>query len=499
MKESVIVRVDADTRIGTGHVMRCLALAQAWHDIGARVVCVTACRNEWLLLQLREAGFELHLLAHPYPHPVDWEITSQVLAAHSDAWVVLDGYHFDSAYQRRIKAAGHRLLAIDDTAHLDHYDADLVLNQNIHAEQLPYRRGSSTRLLLGTKYVLLRSEFQDWRGWQRDIPAKARKVLVTLGGSDYENDTLKVAGALRGMKVDGLEYVVVVGATNPHYPGLRSTVRRWKCAPRVVRNVSNMSELMAWADVAVSGAGSTCWELAFMGLPSIALVLAENQWPLSEGLDAMGVVINLGWGGDISPHDIAQALTRLLVAEDRRREMANRGRQLVDGLGSGRVLKHVRRAMLTLRKVREDDCDLLWQWANDPDVRAVSFSSQPIPWERHVKWFKAKVMDPTCVLFIATHSNGAPVGQVRYDIDGKQATVSVSIDRNFRGKGYGSAILGLSAQEVFASLEVSAIHAYVKRDNEASIWAFEQAEYTEMGTTSVHGHDAVHFTLRKSE
>jgi RimJ/RimL family protein N-acetyltransferase len=213
----------------------------------------------------------------------------------------------------------------------------------------------------------------------------------------------------------------------------------------------------------------------------------------------MGVVINLGWGGDISPHDIAQALTRLLVAEDRRREMANRGRQLVDGLGSGRVLKHVRRAMLTLRKVREDDCDLLWQWANDPDVRAVSFSSQPIPWERHVKWFKAKVMDPTCVLFIATHSNGAPVGQVRYDIDGKQATVSVSIDRNFRGKGYGSAILGLSAQEVFASLEVSAIHAYVKRDNEASIWAFEQAEYTEMGTTSVHGHDAVHFTLRKSE
>ena len=148
---------------------------------------------------------------------------------------------------------------------------------------------------------------------------------------------------------------------------------------------------MAWADVAVSGGGSTSWELAFIGLPNLILILANNQHSIAEGLDTAGVAANLGRYDNLSSAQIAQALTRLLAATMGRAEMARHSQELVDGEGADRVLMQVKSKMLSLRQVREDDCRLLWEWANDPEVRAVSFLSEPILWDQHVQWFKSKI------------------------------------------------------------------------------------------------------------
>ena len=336
---SLLIRVDANAQMGTGHVMRCLALAQSWKERGGQATFITACESEGLRRRLSDEGFQVIMLEQSYPDPADWEVTSEVLAAHSDAWVVLDGYHFDPAYQRQIKGAGHRLLVIDDMAHLDHYYADVVLNQNINAERLRYFCESYTYLLLGTRYVLLRSEFLAWRGWQREIPDVARNVLVTLGGGDPDNQTLKVIGALQRVDVDGLEAVVVVGATNPHFRGLQSAARNSQFAIRLVQNVINMPELMAWADVAVLAGGSTCWEMAFMGLPTVVLVLAENQQGIAAGLGKVGVVLNLGWYTEASIAQVANTLVGLLKDRGLRQQMSQRGRELVDGVGSERVVE----------------------------------------------------------------------------------------------------------------------------------------------------------------
>ena len=340
---SLLIRADANTRMGTGHLMRCLALAQGWKARGGQATFITACQNGDLRQRLSDEGFQVITLERSYPDPTDWEITSEVLALHSDAWVVLDGYHFDSAYQRQIKEAGHRLLVIDDMAHVDHYYADVVLNQNIHAGQLDYLSESYTRLLLGTRYVLLRSEFLAWREWQREIPQVARKVLVTLGGGDPDNQTLKVVRALQQVDVDGLGAVVVVGASNPHFRELQSAVHNAQFAIRLEQNVTNMPELMAWAaDVAVSAGGSTCWELAFMGLPTAVLVLAENQKGIAAGLAEAGVVLNLGWYMEVSIAQVANTLLGLLEDPGLCRQMSQRGRELVDGLGTERVVKTLR-------------------------------------------------------------------------------------------------------------------------------------------------------------
>jgi len=335
----LIIRADANTRIGTGHLMRCLALAQAWKNSGGEVAFITACESAGLLQRLSDEGFEAIQLDSPYPDPADWEVTSQVLATHPNAWMVLDGYHFDSICQIRIKEAGHPLLVIDDMAHLEHYYANIVLNQNSHAEQLNYSCEPHTELLLGAQYVLLRREFLQWQDWKREIPKVARKVMVTLGGSDTNNVTLKVIQALQQVDVEGLEAVVVVGSSNSHFEELQTAVSDLKSPIWLERNVTNMPKLMAWADVAISAGGSTCWEMAFMGLPTVLLVLADNQRDIGEGLSEAGVVHNLGWFEQVTDAKIADALLRLLANPDGRSMMSNSGRELVDGLGRERVIE----------------------------------------------------------------------------------------------------------------------------------------------------------------
>lgn len=334
----LIIRTDASSEIGAGHLMRCLALAQGWQTHGGQVTFITACKNDGLLHRLRNEGFEVITLEQAYPNSTDWERTSQVLAKHPDAWVVLDGYHFDPTYQRQVKKSGHPLLIIDDTAHLKHYHADIILNQNINAEELHYSCDPNTRLLLGMSYVLLRSEFLSWQGWQRKIPLVASYVLVTLGGSDPDNETLKVIKALKRVNTQQLEAVVVVGASNPHFSELEAVTYESLFPIRLVHNANNMAELMGWADVAISAGGSTCWELAFMGLPNVILVLAENQEGIARGLATEGVAINLGRHEVTSETDIALAISKLIVNLDQRREMSKQGRQFVNGYGATRIV-----------------------------------------------------------------------------------------------------------------------------------------------------------------
>jgi len=338
LSNALIIRADANAEMGTGHLMRCLALAQAWKDAGGGATFITACEGEALLQRLREEKFDVHVLGHSHPDSSDWDYTKNILAAYPSAWVVLDGYHFNEVYQQRVKEAEHRLLVIDDMAHLKHYYADIVLNQNLHAEQLHYSCEPYTRLLLGTRYVLLRREFLGWKDWRRDIPEVARRVLVTLGGGDPENYTLKVIQALQKVDVSGLEATVVIGASNPHADVLEAAIGQSRIPIHLSPNARNMPELMAWADLAVSAGGSTVWELAFMGVPTIALVLADNQQYIVRELNRAGITLDLGWCTGMSSVDIGAAFMQLSRALGVRMEMIQRGQQLVDGRGGQRVI-----------------------------------------------------------------------------------------------------------------------------------------------------------------
>jgi UDP-2,4-diacetamido-2,4,6-trideoxy-beta-L-altropyranose hydrolase len=263
----------------------------------------------------------------------------ELAATRGASWVVVDGYRFGIEYQKTLKAGGLKSLVIDDTGHAGAYAADLVLDQNAHASDKLYQhREPYTRLLLGSRYALLRREFTPWRAWKREIAPSGRKVLVTMGGSDPQNQTILAIRALQRVQVDGFESRVIIGGSNPHFDELQAAAGRGSRSMCLVRNATNMPDLMAWADVAFAAAGSAAWELAFMGLPTIFTVSAEHQNPIAEAARIEGVGVNFGGLTESDELKTANSIRDLLLDASRRETMAVNGRRLVDGVGAERVV-----------------------------------------------------------------------------------------------------------------------------------------------------------------
>jgi UDP-2,4-diacetamido-2,4,6-trideoxy-beta-L-altropyranose hydrolase len=496
---TLLIRADASTKIGTGHVMRCLALAQGWQSAGGQAVFAQAESTPTLEQRLRGERMEVVRLNSAPGTSYDVAQTVEHARMHQASWIVADGYCFGATWQKRIKAAGFRLLILDDYGHTEHYYADLVLNQNVSAnERLYAQREPSTQLLLGTCYALLRHEFLEWRNWQRKIPAIAHKILVTLGGSDPYNVTLEVLRALQDVSIKPLEIVVVAGAANPHLKQIKAAVPATNEHMQLLTNVTKMPSLMAWADMAVTGAGSTCWELAFMGLPSLLIVIADNQQPVAEGMDAACAAKNLGHGANLDPIKTIQGIETLIKDTKHRAEMSRHGRELVDGDGASRVVMRMTGAPLRLRVAREEDCRLLWEWVNEPEMRASAFSTGSIPWVNHVAWFERKLHDPNCRILIGVNEAEKAFGQVRFDWnEAGEAEVDVSLDESERGSGLGRQLLDAAAKRMFRESSVQRVHAYVKPDNVKSLRVFEKASFKNLGVDTVRGHQAIHFARAK--
>ena len=336
--QTLIVRADANVTIGTGHVMRCLALAQAWQDVGGSVVFAMAESTPAVDERLRSESVKIVPLKGA-ASDADAAEVAELTRLHQANWVVVDGYRFDAAYQNSLKESGLKVLFVDDNDHADHYFADLVLNQNVYANEAFYpSRENYTRLLLGPRYAMLRREFRPWRDWKREIAPVGRKVLVTMGGSDPENVTGRVVEALRMTTVEGLEATVVVGGSNPHLESLEKA-GNLAGAIRFVRDTPDMPELMAWADVAVSAAGTTSLEMCLLGLPAILIDVAANQTPGAEVLDQKGIAIHLGSSKQVRPETIVTELESLLLSQNMRIKMSEQGKKLVDGQGAGRVIQ----------------------------------------------------------------------------------------------------------------------------------------------------------------
>lgn len=327
------IRVDATTRTGTGHLMRCLALAEGVKDRGGEVLFITHCESEGLINRLKKETFRIQLL-----NKTDSLNESlAVLAQENPDWIVLDGYHFDTNYQKAVKALGCKVLIIDDHAHLEHYHADIILNQNYGSEKLSYNAEPYTKLLLGTKHVLLRREFLEYASFKRTIPGVARKILVTMGGSDPENLTLEVLKAINLVE-SPVEVRAVIGATNPHYAALFKETNKDTHDIRMLTNVGNMAPVMAWADIAIFAGGTTIWELTFMCLPTILCILDNNLTEYNDKIRRGSISSSLKWVTQTGLANMVTILSDLIQDSGMRETMGKRSVDVVDGRGVSRVL-----------------------------------------------------------------------------------------------------------------------------------------------------------------
>ena len=331
-KSSLLIRADANAKIGTGHVMRCLALAQAWQDASGEAVFAVSDLPTALGQRIVSEGFSVERVPSKAGTLHDAEFAIALAQRHEPSWMVVDGDHFNVAFLDRVRSAGCRTLLLDDFAARASFPADLVLNPNLGATEEAYRsRGTTAPLLVGPSYALLRREFTSW-SQSRTFPQHGGRVLVTLGGSDPENLTPQIVRALSEM--DGYEITAVVGPGSIH-AGLQDLVSP---RVRVVSNPPDMRRAMEQADLAVIAAGGTLWELLYM--ECIILSYARNavQARVIEQLHRSGVIRNMGATADFKGPALVAAIKALAQSRAARNKMASLGRRIVDGKGATRVL-----------------------------------------------------------------------------------------------------------------------------------------------------------------
>jgi UDP-2,4-diacetamido-2,4,6-trideoxy-beta-L-altropyranose hydrolase len=331
---ALIVRADGGPAIGGGHVMRCLALAQAWGEAGGRVGFCAAALAPSLRQRLIRERFDVIDIGAAAGSDADADATLAAAARLGASVAVVDGYHLPAEYRSRLREGGLKVAAIDDNGEIGTYVEDLVVNQNRHATPEIYsRRAGYTRLMLGTEYALLRREFADWSGPPRVFPSHPREILITLGAADPQNVTGRVIAAIPPAVLTTARLAVVIGGSNRHAEAIAERARRLP-ACRVVHDAGgDMPSLMAAADLAVCGGGSTMWEMAYMGTPFVPVIIADNQ---RLGVQAM---IRDGYSGVEAAtveRDIATSVGELDDAR-RRQTLSLVGRGLVDGKGAERV------------------------------------------------------------------------------------------------------------------------------------------------------------------
>jgi UDP-2,4-diacetamido-2,4,6-trideoxy-beta-L-altropyranose hydrolase len=328
----LIVRADASKEIGTGHLMRMLALAQAWIDAGGHV--------RWLLAEAPDA-----LAARIEAEAIVIDRATQLrdaLARYSSAVAAVDGDGFGADYLDDLGAAADRVLVVDDMAARSAYPVGFVLNQNADADRSEYPPEATCRFLLGSRFALLRREFRNTKVGRR-TPPTARNILVSFGGADPTGMTGRTIAALRQLPTAvrrDIEVRVVVGAANAAAEQIERQLVESDLgfSGRMERAVSDMAARIAWADLAIVSGGSTVWELARLGCPALVVETVPSEERLVAGLRKVGLFGHLGPASGLAEATMAGEIAAKIDDKRWRAEMSARGMRLVDGQGALRVV-----------------------------------------------------------------------------------------------------------------------------------------------------------------
>ncbi len=334
---TLIIRVDANVDIGTGHFMRCLALAQYWQKNGG-IIYFVMYNSQSFEDRIRKEGMNLiNLDEFPASH-VDALKLIDIFNELDGDWVIVDGYHFKSEYIDFIKQNDIKLLLFDDEGKLDNYSPDIVLNQNVHARAIKYNSvNNSTKLLLGSKYFLLRTEFSNYLNYKKSIKEVATNILVTLGGSDKNNYSLKVLKSINNIEDTSLNVIVLLGLKNPHKQSIVDFIEKSNVNITLLQNINDMPSKMEWADLAFSSGGTTAWELAFMGVPLIVGGTSHIEEVMIEDLNNNNLFKTVKKLDEIEESNLTKILSEVIYDKKLRMIMSRDGQNCVDGLGCFRV------------------------------------------------------------------------------------------------------------------------------------------------------------------
>jgi len=447
----VIFRVDASLQMGTGHIMRCLTLAQALKEKGANVEFICRKHEGNLIDKIRSNGFVVHelkmfeetkvdtKLAHSHwlgaTQQQDADACVDIFKAKKVDWLIVDHYALDEQWQKRLKPYYEKLMVIDDLADRKH-QCDILLDQTFGRQQEDYSAFTpkDCQLLLGSQYALLRPEFATWRPYSLERRSKPefKQLLINMGGVDVDNVTETVLDELKTYNLpNDINITVVMGGSAPHLESVKSKAMTLPYKTEVRVDVDNMAEIMANSDVAIGAAGATTWERCCLGLPTIQIVIADNQIDIAKNLDSINVIQlhdskhQLSKGID----NISSSISKISLASS----------SIVDGSGASRVAKFIISKenfvdLFFMRPAELKDVNFAYS-LQTKEIRKYFVNTDIPNMSHHVEWFQKIINSPISQLFIlmcGTHQAGV----LRIDnLKSRELEVSIIISPSYSGQG----------------------------------------------------------------
>lgn len=497
--------------------MRCLTLANALHEQGHSAKFITRAHVGHLADLIEKQGFECILLPEITSPNVSgslkhaaWLGTTQerdfaecephILDFQPD-WLICDHYALDATWHSLAQTICPAKIAVMDDLHDRLHQAHVLIDQNWgrtasdYAHLLP----QNGRVLAGTRYALLRPEFAQWRetlSLALSHREREQRVLLNLGGVDKDNITLKILKILAKHFSGSMKITVVMGASAPHIASVQDFAQNAPFDCQVIVNANNMAEIMAQSDWAIGAAGSTSWERCCMALPSLLLILADNQREIAQQLQAFGTAQAFELA-DLDTSDFIHSLQNFQNI-DFLAEMARKTASICDGLGAKRVVNQLidfsgQSDFIHIRPAQDDDAKRLFDWRNHADIRQFMLQQDELIWENHATWFAKQLHNPDFKMLIYC-VNHLPQGYISFTRQPENAWEWGFYTAPDCPRGHGTKMGRLALAWAFAELGAREIRGRVLPHNVASLRLheklgfFRQPENAEIVDFSLFSH-----------
>lgn len=498
---NVFFRTDASIKIGTGHVIRCLTLADALKEQGA--LCIFICREHkgHLIDLIKSKGYEVIGLPLEYDASVDgydlahaqWLGCSQLedakqsieaLSSRSIDWLIVDHYALDYRWESELLPFVKKILVIDDLADRKH-QCHILLDQNLGKTAAQYQTlvPENCALLLGPKYALLQAPYANLHPRTPPRVAPVKSMLLYFGGSDLHDLTGMATQAFIQLGRPDIEFNIVLGSSYGYEARLQKTIQGCSNV-KLYKNTPSLAPLLLQADIAIGAGGSSSWERCCLGLPALIVTLAANQIPIAHALNTDNLAKWIGNHDCVSSEIIQKALIEVLSHDDEIEAWSRRCLQITNGQGTKILSEYLllsKDTQLQARLVTLTDEVLLLEWANDPMVRKNSFNSASITLDQHKKWFYKKLQQvEICKLYIIETQSGLPIGQVRFEFEDNKEhwRINYALAPAARHNGLGKRILE-TALDAMRGENHHRFFGEVLLENMASVSVFRSLDFIE--------------------
>lgn len=327
-----LIRADGGFNVGMGHIIRCMALYDEL--IKNNVECIFVSRKDKVVESYFKDKKARYILIGSIALAGEKIEIKNIIKNYNTDVIITDSYNINEEYLLFLKSLSRYLVSIDDN-YLFNYPSDIVVNPNVYAERKKYNNNIS-KYLLGGQYCILRDEFREKS--HKNIKVKAENILITMGGTDVNNVTPFIIKVIK--KIHGININVIIGKGFENKELIEGSCKNEQNI-KLIYNPKDMRILMEHADICISSSGSTLYELASLGVPTLFVIQADNQLRLAEYMEKNKIMINLGWYYNLKEKALLDELINIIDNQGIRLKLSADSKKIINVDGIKNIVKKI--------------------------------------------------------------------------------------------------------------------------------------------------------------